>query len=230
MLTNRTVSMANLINNSKSTWCLVLALFCSASMLAEASNLFRYHNSEGNLVIDHQVPPEYVAKGYEVLSSTGRVVKTVPPHQPVEEEEGAVSAAASRADQLKEDQFLLRSYSDVGEVEAAGERRLAQLAREIEIIESNRAKNEEQLEKAETRAARYQLAGKKLPQGLLERMDEITRLTGDTQHMLLLRKREYEEVAARYERYKNRFKALNPEKTPSPPPTTAPASSPSATE
>ena len=199
-------------------------------MLAEAGNLFRYHNSEGNLVIDHQVPPEYVAKGYEVLSSTGRVVKTVPPHQPVEEEERAVAGAASRADQLKEDQFLLRSYSDVVEVEAAGERRLAQLAREIEIIESNRAKNEEQLEKAKTRAARYQLAGKKLPQDLLERMDEIARLTGDTQHMLLLRKQEYEVVAARYERYKNRFKALNPEKTPSQPPTTAPASSPSATE
>ena len=108
-------------------------------MLAEAGNLFRYHNSEGNLVIDHQVPPEYVAKGYEVLSSTGRVVKTVPPHQPVEEEERAVAGAASRADQLKEDQFLLRSYSDVGEVEAAGERRLAQLAREIEIIEIGRA-------------------------------------------------------------------------------------------
>ena len=124
----------------------------------------------------------------------------------------------------------MRSYSDVGEVEAAGERRLAQLAREIEIIESNRAKNEEQLEKAETRAARYQLAGKKLPQDLLARMDEITRLTGDTQHMLLLRKREYEVVAARYERYKNRFMTLNPEKKPSQPPTTAPASSPSATE
>lgn len=222
--------MVNLINNSKPTWCFVLALFCSAPMLAEASNLFRYHNSEGNPVIDHQVPPEYVAKGYEVLSSSGRVVKTVPPHQPVEEQEGAESDAANRADQLKDDQFLLRSYSDVGEVEAAGERRLAQLAREIEIIESNRAKNEEQLERARTRAARYQLAGKKLPEDLLERMDEIASLAGDTQHMLLLRKQEYEVVAARYERYKKRFKALNPEKKPSQPPTTAPASSPSATE
>ena len=222
--------MANLINNSKSTWYLVLALFCSAPMLAEAGNLFRYHNSEGNLVIDHQVPPEYIAKGYEVLSSTGRVVEIVPPHQPVEEEAGSASDVTSQADQQREDQFLLRSYSDVGEIEAAGERRLAQLAREIETIESNRVKNEDQLERARGRAARYQLAGKKLPEDLLKRMDEIASLAGDTQHMLLLRRQEYEAVAARYEHYKNRFKALNPEKKPSQPPTTAPASSPSATD
>ena len=61
-------------------------------------------------------------------------------------------------------------------------------------------------------------------------MDEIVGLTGDTQHMLLLREKEYDVVEARYERYKNRFKALNPEKTPSLPQTTAPASSPSATD
>lgn len=179
-------------------------------------------------MIDHQVPPEYVAKGYEVLSSTGRVLEIVSPYQPVEDEDGATSDVASRADQLKEDQFLLRSYSDVGEIEAAGERRLAQLAREIEIIESNRAKNEEQLERARVRASRYQLAGEKLPEALLGRMDEVTGLARDAQQMLSLRKQEYEAVAARYERYKNRFKALNPEKIPLQPPTTAPASSPSA--
>lgn len=221
--------MANLINNGKFSWCLMLALFYSVAMVAEASDLFRYRNSEGNLVIDHQVPPEYIAKGYDVLSSTGRVVETVPPHQP-EEDAVSTSDAASRADQLEEDQLLLRSYSDVSEIEAAGERRLAQLAREIEIIESNRAKNEEQLERARARAARYQLAGEKLPVALLERMQEITKLAGEAQQMLSFRNQEYEAVAARYERYKNRFRALNPEKTPSQPPTTAPASPPSATE
>lgn len=208
--------MANLINNSKFSWCLVLALFYSYSvaMVAEASDLFRYRNSEGNLVIDHQVPPEYIAKGYDVLSSTGRVVETVPPHQPAEEDAVSTSDEASRVDQLEEDQLLMRSYSEVSEIEAAGERRLAQLAREIEIIESNRAKNEEQLERARARAARYQLAGEKLPAALLERMQEVTRLSGEAQQMLSFRKQEYEAVAARYERYKNRFRALNPEKTP----------------
>ncbi|WP_438951876.1 hypothetical protein [Porticoccus sp.] len=222
--------MTNLSNNSKYSWRLVLALFCLVSMVAEAGNLFRYRNSEGNLVIDHQVPPEYISKGYEVLSSTGRVVETVPPHQPVEAEEGTVSDAASQADQLKEDQFLLRSYSDAGEIDAAGERRLEQLAREIEIIESNRAKNAEQLERARARAVRHQLAGEKIPEALLARMDEVTGLSRDAQQMLLLRRQEYDAVAARYERYKARFRTLNPEKIPSQLPTTAPASSPSATD
>ena len=48
--------------------------------LAGAGELYRYVNDKGVIVLDRQgVPPEYIGKGYDVLSDQGRVVRVVPP-------------------------------------------------------------------------------------------------------------------------------------------------------
>lgn len=62
-----------------------LALGMLAPLLAQAADapearLYRYVDSRGVTVIDTQgVPPDYVAKGYEVLNGRGRVIQVVPP-------------------------------------------------------------------------------------------------------------------------------------------------------
>ena len=50
----------------------------SLSMLAEARQLYRYRNADGVVVVDYQVPVEYVGKGYEVLNDEGIVIKVIP--------------------------------------------------------------------------------------------------------------------------------------------------------
>ncbi|EPN61726.1 hypothetical protein A244_05234, partial [Pseudomonas syringae pv. actinidiae ICMP 18807] len=61
-----------------------LALGMLAPLIAQAADapeirLYRYVDSRGVTVIDTQgVPPDYVAKGYEVLNGRGRVIQVVP--------------------------------------------------------------------------------------------------------------------------------------------------------
>ena len=130
--------MINAMNIYKRIGSILLILWGITALTTEAGNLYRYRNQEGNLVIDYAVPPRYVAGGYEILSESGRVIEVVEPQQErekwgVEQQNQAKQAAAHEQEGL----MLLRTYNDVGELKSAKSRRLAQLNREIEIIQSN---------------------------------------------------------------------------------------------
>lgn len=199
--------MKNTRTTYKSIGAVAVVLLCLSAMLAEAGNLYRYRNSDGNLVIDHQVPPEYIAQGYEVITSTGRVEAVIPPHQE-EGEEIPAEAAKKVVQDREEDQMLLRSYSTVEELQAASERRLQQLDREIEIVESNLQKNSRQLIDFRERAAMDQFNGEKLSDNLLKSLNGVEMAQRDAQQVLELRQKEREEMALRYQRYVERFKVL----------------------
>ena len=220
------------MNKYKRVGCIALIFLGMGAMLAEAGSLYRYRNKEGNLVVDHEVPPEYVAGGYEVLSKTGRVEQVVPPQRDPEELKAGPRVSSEDAlEQSRDDEMLLRSYSDVSEVEAARARRISQLNREIEIIESNLSRNQDMQQDDRVEAANYQLSGKPVPKALLKNMDERALLQRDAEHMLELRRQESEEINKRYTGYRLRFIELKElpshGKTPTLPPTTAPANAPS---
>lgn len=217
----------------------LLILLSLITFVAEAGNLYRYRNDEGNLVIDYTVPPSYVPGGYEVLSESGRVIEVVEAQkapEDMEPEEVQQRKSEQAALQLEEDQMLLRSYSEVSELESAMERRLQQLAREIEIIESNLSKNAVAFEALRTRAANYQFGGRALPKSLITSMSDQIREREDAEQMLVVRSQEYQGTKDRYLGYLSRFRELkglsdsqtpsSPEKTPSLPQTTDPASAP----
>ena len=194
-------------------------LFVSLGIVAtttEAGNLYRYRNLQGNLVIDHEIPPKYVAGGYEILSESGRVIQVVEPQQDLEEVDAKQQQDESEqvAEQLREDQMLLRTYNEVAELESAKDRRLTQLKREFEIIQSNLAKNEAALEVSRTKAANYQFGGRSVPKSLLNSMDEQIFQRRDAEQMLLLRQQEYQGTEDRYNGYLARFKTLKGFKPP----------------
>ncbi|MFT7299822.1 MAG: hypothetical protein ACI89Z_000274 [Porticoccus sp.] len=158
--------------------------------------------------------------------------QVVPPQRDPEElASGPRVSSEDTSEQLRDDGMLLRSYSDVSEIKAAGERRAAQLNREVEIIQSNLSKNQDQQKNARIKAANYQLSGKPVPKSLLKYMDELVFLERDAEQMLELRQLESEVLNKRYTGYRLRFIELNGlpshEKTPTLPPTTAPANAPS---
>ena len=136
--------------------------------------------------------------------------------------------------QTLEDQMLLRTYSEVMELESAMERKLTQLDREIDIIRSNMEKNELALNTSREQAANYQFGGKPIPKALLKNMDEQIHERRDGGQMLVVRQQEHQGTKDRYLGYLDRFKELKgikkstaiPEKTPPLPPTTDPASVP----
>lgn len=181
------------------------------AMVAEAGNLYRYRNHEGNLVIDYAVPPQYVANGYEILSESGTVIDVIEPQvdpEDMEPEEVQRSRSEAEAAQQKEDEMLLRTYSEIAELEAAMDRKLKQLDREIEIIQSNLEKNEKALDVSRVKAANYQLGGRHVPKALLKNMDSQIHEQRDGENMLVVRQQEYQGTKDRYQGYLDRLKTL----------------------
>ena len=80
--------------------------------------MYRYTNDEGNKVVAYQVPPEFVANGYEILSPTGALIDVVPRQL----DDGEREAAAEQERLRKWDESLLLRYSSVEDIEAARER------------------------------------------------------------------------------------------------------------
>lgn len=226
--------MMGVMNSYQKITSIALILFAFVSVSAEADNLYRYRNTEGNLVIDYAVPPAYVANGYEILSESGRVLEVVEPQKDpadMEPDEVRRSKSSQAMHQKQEDQMLLRTYSELMELESAMERKLTQLDREIEIIRSNMEKNELALNTSREQAANYQLGGRSIPKSLLKNMDEQIHERRDGKQMLVVRQQEHQGTKDRYLGYLDRFKELRglkkspitPEKTPSLPLTTDPA-------
>lgn len=227
--------MMGLMTSYKKIASIALILFPFVVMTAKADNLYRYRNTEGNLVIDYAVPPAYVANGYEILSESGRLLEVVEPYQASEEPEEVQQSRAKQAGlREQEDQMLLRTYSEVKELESAMERKLTQLDRETEIIQSNLKKNELALSASREQAANYQFGGRPIPKSLLKNMDEQIHEQRDGGQMLIVRQQEHRGTKDRYLGYLDRFKELKGikkspatlEKTPSLLPTTDPASAP----
>ena len=220
--------MINAMNIYKRIGSILLILWGITALTTEAGNLYRYRNQEGNLVIDYAVPPRYVAGGYEILSESGRVIEVVEPQQEreewgIEQQNQAKQAAAHEQEGL----MLLRTYNDVGELKSAKSRRLAQLNREIEIIQSNLDKNKITLATSRIQAANYQFGGRSVPKSLLKNLDGQIFQQQDAEQMLLVRQQEYQGTKDRYTRYLDHFRTLkglaSREKTPSLLQTTDPA-------
>ena len=57
---------------------LILVMSLGLAPVAQSRELYRYYNADGNMVVDYQVPAEYIAGGYEVLNDEGVVIKLIP--------------------------------------------------------------------------------------------------------------------------------------------------------
>ncbi|NQD96635.1 DUF4124 domain-containing protein, partial [Pseudomonas sp. CrR25] len=85
-------------------------------VVVEATELYRYVDDQGVTVLSRQgVPPEFIAKGYEVLNDQGRVIKVIPP-APTAEEMRRLLADKARA---SSDAQLLRLYTSPEDVDRA---------------------------------------------------------------------------------------------------------------
>ena len=130
-----------------------LGAMWKAPLAVAQAQMYRYINAEGNPVIAYQVPPEYVASGYEVLSPSGMVVSVVPRQlsetqqrmldkRQLTERERAAEAARLR----NWDESLLLRYSTVADIEAARERALRDLRIRVSVLKSKQRSLKQQIE------------------------------------------------------------------------------------
>lgn len=149
-------------------WTLCSVLW-SSSLLA-ATEMYRYVDERGVTVIDRLgVPPEHVARGYEVLNEQGRVIRVVPPAPSAEERQRLAEEKAKASS----DAQLLRIYSEAGDVDRARDRKLAELDGAIRVAQSNLQSLRTQQGSLQSKAAEFERAGRQVPEHLLVQIENL---------------------------------------------------------
>jgi hypothetical protein len=134
--------------------------------------LYRYVDSRGVTVLDRQgVPPEYVAKGYEVLNAQGRVVHVVPPAPTTEQ----IRQAEAARTQAAADAQLMSLYGSVDDVDRLKARKLAELDALVGVVQGNIQGLAAQQRNLQGQAADQERAGRPVPQTLIDQLDDLRR-------------------------------------------------------
>ena len=185
--------------------CCALLLGLLLPVVAGASELYRYIDDKGVTVLSRQgVPPELIAKGYEVLNDQGRVVRVIPP-APSAEEMKRILADKARA---SSDAQLLRLYSTPEDIDRARQRKLSELDGLISVARSNLQSVRTQQANLQSQAANHERGGGAVPAHLLAQIDsqkaEQERLKSDISRYQVVRK----EADSSFEADSNRLKEL----------------------
>ncbi|MHA7817303.1 MAG: hypothetical protein ACX93N_12570 [Pseudohaliea sp.] len=177
--------------------------------------MYRYINDEGVAVVAYQVPPEYVARGYEVLNDKGVTVDVVPRTLTEEEranmdsEERLAREAEDERKRLQEwDRSLLLRYSAVEDIEAARDRALRDLRIRVSILKGKQRSLRQQVENYQAQAADQERRGEPVSPAHLEAIEDLRREMAQAERSLVEREREISEVVASYERDIERFRTL----------------------
>ncbi len=193
----------------------VAACLLAFAPVLVAKELYRYRNAEGNVVVDYQVPAEYVSKGYEVLNADGMVIRVVP-RELTEEEKKAVDARKKQEDEARAEQERLRQwdeslmlrYSTVADIEAARERALSNLRIRLSILKGNRRSLKQKIENYQAEAADIERSGREVDLPRLRAIEELQREIGATERAIADRERDIEDVAGEYQTDIERFEQL----------------------
>ena len=194
---------------------LAVTLLMALSPGSLAAELYRYVNDEGSTVVDFQVPPEHVKKGYEVVNDKGVVIRVVP--RELSEEEQKYADAQKRLEEeavaeqlrLKEwDEALLLRYSAIEDIEAAEERALRDLRIRVSIIKSNKRSLKQQVENYQAQAAEMERMGREVDVERLQAIEDLQSEIAISDRAIADRQIEIEAVEAAYKADIERFVIL----------------------
>lgn len=183
----------------------VFAQGVAAQAKKSTTIIYRYKNSEGITVMDSKIPAEFVSKGYEVVSVSGKVLEVVHPTQEGEAAKRALEEKQLHEEREREDTNLRRSYSNVADIEAAKQRNLESLRSNISILEANLVSANNRLQDYQSQAAAVERNGRELPDDLLKRINNITQEEKDIQLQIQQREQEYTEMYKRFDEDRKRF-------------------------
>lgn len=193
----------------------IAAALAVLPLSVSATELYRYTNDRGNMVVDYQVPPEYVKNGYEVLNDEGVVVRVVPRELSEEEQKEADARNRLEAEALAEqqrlrewDEALLLRYSSIEDIEAAQERALRDLRIRVSILKSNKRSLKQQVENYQAQAAEMERMGKQVDEARLQAIADLQAEIAVSDRAIAERNREIEEVQAAYQADIERFTVL----------------------
>lgn len=170
---------------------------------------YRYVNASGAKVMNHSLPAEAAQRGYEIVSLSGVVLKVVPPAL---SQEAAAQRAQTREQQQKLDEWdadLMRRYSSVAEIEAAKKRKLSDLEASMNLLSTNIHGVINQIRDQYSHGAAYERRNQPVPKEVYEGLANLQVELEETREKFLKREWEYEDIADKFERDKERFAQIS---------------------
>ncbi|MDP5210471.1 hypothetical protein [Microbulbifer sp. 2205BS26-8] len=183
---------------------LLLSALTNAASGAGDRVLYRYTDARGIVVLNEVVPPKYVAKGYEILTPTGRVLEVVPPQLSPEE----YAAKRQQEAQQAADRKLLKRYNSIADIESARTRKLAIVEQDMAIMRSNIASLVRQIAEEEAAAARTQRGGREVAPELLRRIADLQMEVSVLRERISQRTEEARSIGAEFDKAVARYTEL----------------------
>lgn len=188
-----------------------IAVLSTFSVSALAANLYRYENDQGITVINSTVPPEYVHKGYDIITPKGRLIERVPRALTPEElaaKSAEDRAALDRARQAEADKKLLAIFSSAADAERARDRKIEAIDVNINVTRGNILKLQADFNTAQAQAAERERAGQAVPAFLVDNMDSLRRQIEKAEASIIEREQEKEMIRTQYQKDIERLRYL----------------------
>lgn len=194
----------------------LLASLLALTVLTARAATYRWVDGNGKVHYSDTMPPQQAGLGHQELDKQGRVIKEVERTRRTAEEQRLAEEARRRAEeerqrqlaQARRDQALLTSYTSEEEIDLVRDRALQLEQLQIDSLQAQMANASEKLNYANGEIRKYSLAGKSVPRSFLQMRDEAQNDLARIGGLLQQRQKSLEEIRAKYEADKLRFREL----------------------
>lgn len=180
-----------------------------------AAQMYRYTDANGQVVIGNTIPQEATRRGYDILGSNGRVVKTIPP-EPTKEElaerEARKAQEAEQARQREADEQLLKRYSHPDQAVKAMQRKIGEMQGLIQLKRGNISVVSSQLDAEQSKAADMERSGQAIPEATLQKIDRLGSQIRDMEREIASQEKEIEALKQDYLEDIRRLEAITGER------------------
>lgn len=183
--------------------------------IADASQLYRYTDERGNVVLNRTIPPEFVGKGYDILNEKGRLIERVPPALTPEqiaardaEQERQRQLEAQRQEQQRIDDELRQLYSHPDDAVRVLKRRIQDIDGVVQLKRNQIESAEQEIIKQEGVAANIQRNGRAIPDNILSTIKNLKKDIVNAQADIAELKTEREKVLEEFDEKIKRLEVI----------------------
>lgn len=197
---------------------------------ADAGAFYRYVNDKGVTVIDSAIPPQYVGRGYDVLSRSGQLLKRVAPtvvDDPADEGE-AKRRREEAALMIRRDAELKKLYSSPQDAERLRDRQIEAITLKIDYAKGQLLQVTGKRKRDLEQAARLERAGTPVPKDVRESLARLNEQVVSLDNEIRVLESDKVRMRTEFGPIIERLKVLYPDKAVPAPAVTTPAAAPAA--
>lgn len=153
----------------KHMWLTGLALWMlGGNAAAESSTLYRYKDESGHTVLSYSIPAERVRFGYDLVDKSGRLIQRIAPQLSADAYQAKIARDLATQACEKMSDRVRKLYQGLEDIETAEQKALESIDKAINNLRANLSIAASQRLSYEREAAQKDLAGRRIPNALLD--------------------------------------------------------------